>query len=229
MALKRTTKYKGADSEAAAKYVKLVAMNEKQQDYIDALANHDQLIVLGPSGTGKSYIAATYAANLYLQKKIHKIIITRPNVAVGKELGHLPGTLEEKYSPWLAPILDTLEKHLGKAVVETALKNGNIEMAPLAFMRGRSFDSAFIICDEIQNTSVEEFKMFITRVGQDCKVIMNGDIKQSDIRGQSGLAKAIDLAKKYHIDAAVIEFTLDDVVRSDICKQWLTAFYGEAL
>jgi len=229
MALKRTTKYKNADSEAAAKYVKLVAMNEKQQDYIDALANHDQLIVLGPSGTGKSYIAATYAANLYLQKKIHKIIITRPNVAVGKELGHLPGTLEEKYSPWLAPILDTLEKHLGKAVVETALKNGNIEMAPLAFMRGRSFDNAFIICDEVQNTSVEEFKMFITRVGQDCKVVMNGDIKQSDIRGQSGLAKAIDLAKKYHIDAAVIEFTLDDVVRSDICKQWLTAFYGEGI
>ena len=229
MALKRTTKYKNADSEAAAKYVKLIAMNEKQQDYIDALANHDQLIVLGPSGTGKSYIAATYAANLYLQKKIHKIIITRPNVAVGKELGHLPGTLEEKYSPWLAPILDTLEKHLGKAVVETALKNGNIEMAPLAFMRGRSFDNAMLLLDEFQNTSFEEFKMFITRVGQDCKVVMNGDIKQSDIRGQSGLAKAIDLAKKYSIDAAVIEFTLDDVVRSDICKQWLTAFYGEGL
>ena len=229
MALKRTTKYKNADSEAAAKYVKLVAMNEKQQDYIDALANHDQLIVLGPSGTGKSYIAATYAANLYLQKKIHKIIITRPNVAVGRDLGHLPGTMEEKYSPWLAPILDTLEKHLGKAVVETALKNGNIEMAPLAFMRGRSFDNAMLLLDEFQNTSVEEFKMFITRVGQDCKVVMNGDIKQSDIRGQSGLAKAIDLAKKYNIDAAVIEFTLDDVVRSDICKQWLTAFYGEAL
>lgn len=229
MALKRTTKYKGADSEAAAKYVKLVAMNEKQQEYIDALSNHDQLIVLGPSGTGKSYIAATYAANLYLQKKIHKIIITRPNVAVGRDLGHLPGTMEEKYSPWLAPILDTLEKHLGKAVVETALKNGNIEMAPLAFMRGRSFDNAMLLLDEFQNTSVEEFKMFITRVGQDCKVVMNGDIKQSDIRGQSGLAKAIDLAKKYNIDAAVIEFTLDDVVRSDICKQWLTAFYGEAL
>lgn len=229
MALKRTTKYKNADSEAAAKYVKLVAMNEKQQEYIDALSNHDQLIVLGPSGTGKSYIAATYAANLYLQKKIHKIIITRPNVAVGRDLGHLPGTMEEKYSPWLAPILDTLEKHLGKAVVETALKNGNIEMAPLAFMRGRSFDNAMLLLDEFQNTSVEEFKMFITRVGQDCKVVMNGDIKQSDIRGQSGLAKAIDLAKKYNIDAAVIEFTLDDVVRSDICKQWLTAFYGEAL
>ncbi len=229
MALKRTTKYKNADSEAAAKYVKLIAMNEKQQDYIDALANHDQLIVLGPSGTGKSYIAATYAANLYLQKKIHKIIITRPNVAVGKELGHLPGTLEEKYSPWLAPILDTLEKHLGKAVVETALKNGNIEMAPLAFMRGRSFDNAMLLLDEFQNTSFEEFKMFITRVGQGCKVVMNGDIKQSDIRGHSGLAKAIELAKKYDIDAAVIEFTLDDVVRSDICKQWLTAFYGEAL
>jgi len=114
-------------------------------------------------------------------------------------------------------------------VVETALKNGNIEMAPLAFMRGRSFDNAMLLLDEFQNTSFEEFKMFITRVGQDCKVVMNGDIKQSDIRGQSGLAKAIDLAKKYSIDAAVIEFTLDDVVRSDICKQWLTAFYGEGL
>jgi len=229
MATKRVTKYKGATTEAYTKYVKLNAMNEKQAEYIDALQNYDQLIVLGPSGTGQSYIAATYAANQYLQKKIDKIIITRPNVSVGKDLGHLPGTIEDKYSPWLAPVMDTLEKHLGKAVVETAIKSGNIEMAPLAFMRGRSFSNAIILAEELQNLSVAEFKMFITRVGDNCKVIMNGDIKQSDIRGESGLALAISLSKKYKIDAAVIEFSLDDVVRSDICKQWLTAFYGEGM
>lgn len=226
---KRATKFKGAVEEAASKTVPLVALNDNQRTYIDALKTNQQVIVLGPSGTGKTYIAATYAANLYVNKKIDKIIVTRPAVSVGKSLGALPGTMEEKFGPWLSPVLSVLEEHLGKNKLETDIKNGNIQMAPLEYMRGSSFKDAFVLADECQNLDVAQFKMLVTRIGDNCKLVMNGDIRQSDIKEQSGLSKAIHLAKKYNIDAAVVEFTLEDVVRSDICKQWLAAFYEENL
>ena len=221
---KRTTKYKGAESEAVMRTVSLKALNDNQKHYIKALNDFDQVIVCGFSGTGKTYIAATVAANMYAQKQIDKIILTRPNVSVGKDLGYFPGTLEEKFAPWAMPILDVLIEQLGKAVVETAIKNGNIETAPLSTMRGRSLKNAFIILDEGQNTTVPERKMFLTRIGQNCKVVINGDVKQTDIRGQSGLSKVIQLAKDYKLPVPVIEFGVDDIVRSDICKQWIIAF-----
>ncbi len=115
---KRTTKYKGAPEEATSRTVSLVPMNDNQKLYIDALSSHQQIIVLGPSGTGKTYIAASYAANLYILRKIDKIIITRPAVSVGKSLGALPGDIGEKFSPWLSPVLSVLEEQLGKGVVE---------------------------------------------------------------------------------------------------------------
>jgi phosphate starvation-inducible PhoH-like protein len=226
---KRATKFKGAEAEAAAKTIPLVPLNSSQKLYIDALKTHQQVIVLGPSGTGKTYIAATYAANLYVNKKIDKIIVTRPAVSVGKSLGALPGTMEEKFGPWLSPVLSVLEEHLGKNKLETDIKNGNIQMAPLEYMRGSSFKDAFVLADECQNLDVAQFKMLVTRIGDNCKLVMNGDIRQSDIKEQSGLSKAIHLAKKYNIQASVVEFGLEDVVRSDICKQWLEAFYEEGL
>jgi len=226
---KRTTRYKNADEEAKSRTVPLVPMNDNQKTYLDALKKSKQVIVLGPSGTGKTYIAATHAANLYLAKRIDKIIITRPAVSVGKSLGALPGTMEEKFGPWLSPVLSVLEQHLGKNKLETDTKNGNIQMAPLEYMRGSSFKDAFVLADECQNLDVAQFKMLVTRIGDNCQLVMNGDIRQSDIKEQSGLSKAIHLAKKYNIDASVVEFTLDDVVRSDVCRQWLTAFYEENL
>jgi len=229
MVTKRATKYKNADDEARGKQVPLEPLNENQALYLDALRDHQQVLVFGPSGTGKTFIAATFAANLYLAKVIDKIIITRPNVSVGKSLGSLPGTLNEKAEPLLFPVLDILVQQLGKAVVETAIKNGNIELAPLEYMRGRSFRDAFIIADESQNLTIAEMKMLVTRVGDNCKLVMNGDIKQSDIKEQTGLGKAIHLAKKYEIDVGIVEFDLEDIVRGDLCRQWLYAFDGDNL
>jgi phosphate starvation-inducible PhoH-like protein len=224
---KRQTRYKNSEGEAATKLVNLNPLNDMQAMYLKALQASDQVIVCGYSGTGKTYIAATYAANMYAMKIVDKIILTRPNVSVGKDLGYFPGTLEEKFAPWAAPVLDVLNEQLGKGVVETGVKNGNIEMAPLSTMRGRSFHDAFIILDEAQNTTVQEVKMFLTRIGKNCKVVINGDIKQSDIQSQSGLSKIIHLAKKNNMSVPIIEFGVGDIVRSDICKQWIMAFEGE--
>jgi len=226
---KRATKFKGAEQEGAYRTVELKPLNDNQKLYLKALEAADQMIVCGFSGTGKTYMAATYAANMYANHEIDKIILTRPNVSVGKDLGYFPGTLEEKFSPWAAPVLDVLQEQLGRGVVETAVKNGNIQMAPLSTMRGRSFHDAFIILDEGQNTTIAEMKMFLTRIGKGCKVVINGDIRQSDISGQSGLSKILHLAKKYQLPVPVIEFGVDDIVRSDICKQWIIAFEAEKL
>jgi len=226
---KRVSRYKNAPEEAAVRTVKLVAMNDTQQRYISALHSHRQIIVTGFSGTGKTFIAASHAANLYANRKIDRIIITRPNIAVGKDLGYLPGTLEEKYTPWIMPVLDVLEQQLGKNVVETGMKAGNIQMVPLSVMRGRSFNKSFIIVDEAQNLTIHEMKMLLTRVGKECTIVINGDIKQSDINQQSGLSKILHLAKKYNMDIPTIEFGVDDIVRSDICKQWIIAFEASGL
>ena len=174
---KRVSRYKNAPEEAAVRTVKLMAMNDAQQRYISALQTHNQIIVTGFSGTGKTFIAASHAANLYANRRIDRIIITRPNIAVGKDLGYLPGTLEEKYTPWIMPVLDVLEQQLGKNVVETGMKAGNIQMVPLSVMRGRSFNKSFIIVDEAQNLTIHEMKMLLTRVGKECTIVINGDIK----------------------------------------------------
>lgn len=226
---KRATKFKGAVQEGMAKVHDIVPLNDNQKLYLNALNTSDQMIVCGFSGTGKTYLAATYAANMYAAQEINKIILTRPNVSVGKDLGYFPGTLEEKFAPWAAPVLDILNEQLSKGVVETGIKNGNIEMAPLSTMRGRSFHDAFIILDEAQNTTIPEIKMFLTRIGKGCKVVINGDIKQSDINSQSGLSKIIHLAKTHRLPVPVIEFGVDDIVRSDICKAWIMAFESERL
>ncbi len=223
---RRKTTYKNADKKPA---VVLLPRTAKQKDFIDALNSSSQIFVLGPAGTGKTYITATYAAQMYSEKKIDKIVITRPHVAVGKELGFLKGDLAEKTMPWALPVLDVLEKHLGKGVVETAIKNGNIEMAPLALMRGRSFEDAFIIVDETQNITTHELKMLLTRVGEGTTIVLNGDVQQSDLKEADGLSKVIHLAKKHMLPVPIIEFGVDDIVRSDICAQWVKVFMKERI
>lgn len=223
---RRKTTYKGA---AAKKVSGIVPKTDKQKELLDALKASSQVFILGPAGTGKTYVTATYAADLYTTKEVDKIVITRPHVAVGKELGFLKGDLQEKTMPWALPVLDVLEKHLGKGAVETGIKNGNIEMAPLALMRGRSFDNAFIIVDETQNITTHELKMLLTRVGEDTTIVLNGDIQQSDLKEADGLSKVIHLAKKHMLPVPIIEFGVDDIIRSDICAQWVKVFMKENL
>jgi len=223
---RRKTNYKGATAKPVSG---IVPRTEKQKELIAAIKSSSQVLILGPAGTGKTYVTATCAADLYTLKEIDKIIITRPHVAVGKEIGFLPGTLEEKSQPWALPVLDVLVKHLGRGAVDTGLKNGNIEIAPLALMRGRSFDNAFIIADEAQNIEIPEIKMLLTRVGEGSTIVMNGDIQQSDLRGPSGLSKVIHLSKKHMLDVPVVEFGVDDIVRSGICAEWVKVFMKEKL
>ena len=225
-ATKRVTTYKGAAAKATSG---IVPKTEHQGDLINAIKGSCQVIVFGPAGTGKTYVTATMAADLYTTKQIDKIVITRPMVSVGKEIGILPGDLGEKVAPWALPVLDVLNKHLGKGAVETGIKNGNIELAPLALMRGRSFDDAFIICDEAQNITTHELKMLLTRVGEGSTIVLNGDLQQTDLKDGDGLTKITHLAKKHMLPIPIVEFDLDDIVRSDICAQWVRVFYAEKI
>lgn len=209
--------------------IHLLPRNERQQEYLEALKQSDQVIVFGPAGTGKTYCVATFAANQYHLKNMNKIVVTRPHIAVGKDIGYLPGTLEEKCAPWALPVIDVLERHLTKGVVETGLKNENIEVAPLALMRGRSFENTFVIVDEAQNITLPELKMLVTRIGEGSKLVLNGDIQQSDLKEADGLSKITHYAKKHMLPIPIIEFTIDDVVRSDICKQWIKVFTEEGI
>lgn len=209
--------------------IKLAPKTVKQSEYITALLRADQIVVLGPAGTGKTYVAATYAAQQYAVKNIDKIILTRPNIAAGKSLGFFPGTLDDKMAPWMMPVVEVLNKHLGRAVVDIAMKNGNIELAPFETMRGRSFENAFVLLDEAQNTTLDELKMFLTRVGENTKVILNGDVSQTDLKENSGLKKIIHMVKSHMLPIPVVEFGVEDIVRSDLCKLWIETFIKEGI
>jgi phosphate starvation-inducible PhoH-like protein len=148
-------------------------------------------------------------------------------VAVGDGIGFLKGDLREKTEPWALPVLDVLEEHLGKGTVDTGIKNGNIEIAPMAMMRGRSFKDAFIIVDESQNISFDQLKMLLTRVGEGSKIILNGDIMQSDLKGTDGLTIILGYIEKYDLPVPIIEFGVDDIVRSALTKMWVEVFLKE--
>ena len=200
------------------------ALNATQADYLDALNTSPQVIVLGPAGTGKTWIAATHAADLYRAGQVSKIILTRPNVPCGRSLGFFPGSLEDKFAPWAAPVIEAIKERMGAAAYDIALKKGAIEMAPFEVMRGRSWKDAFVLLDEAQNATPAEIKMFLTRIGEDCTVVINGDISQCDLDHTSGLRVVLDLVAQRRLPVPVIEFTMADIVRSRICAMWVRAF-----
>lgn len=197
-------------------------LNYIQETYYDAIKHYDIVFGIGSAGTGKTFLAASYAASQLYHRKINKIVLTRPNVEVGNSLGFLPGTLEEKYAPYLEPFENVFIKSLGKGFYEYAIKNKSIDPKPLGFMRGATFDDCVVLVDECQNMTKVEFKMLLSRFGRNCKMILSGDPYQIDIK-DSGLEDAVRRLES--VDGVeVVHFMDSDIVRSKMCKQIIMAY-----
>lgn len=201
----------------------LEAKTEAQGHYICALQSSELIFAVGPAGTGKTYVAATYAAEEFTSKRIERIVITRPNVEVGAGFGFLPGEIEEKYAPYLAPFREIMIERMGLSQYEYALKAEKILPQPLAFMRGATYNDSLIILDEAQNTTPAEMKMFLTRIGRNCTVVIDGDPEQCDLNGPSGLNDAVRRLEGLP-GVSVVEFSEDDIVRSGLVKLILCAY-----
>lgn len=201
-------------------------MNDKQRDYFQSLLGDPCVICMGAAGTGKTFLAASVAAKDLAERRIHRIILSRANVATGKSLGAFPGTVEEKMEPWLLPITDVLRKQLGHGFYEHAVKSGQITIQPLETVRGRSFDDAIVIMDEAQQLTVDELKAITTRIGENAKLFLMGDRAQRDVK-TDGLDWLTQLVDKHNLPVAVHSFTSDDIVRSGLCKQFVQAFEKE--
>lgn len=207
---------------SSEKFTEVRPLNYIQETYLDAIKHNDIVFGIGSAGTGKTYVSAAYAAGQLYHKKIEKIILTRPNIETGASLGFLPGTLEEKYLPYLEPFDSVFAKMLGRGFYEWAIKNKTIDPRPLGFMRGATFENSIVLLDEAQNATKQELKMFLTRVGKNCKIVISGDPSQSDI-SNSGLLDASN--RLSHIEGVeVVEFLDSDIVRSRLCKQIIIAY-----
>ena len=196
-----------------------------QKLYVDSVKNHDVTFGIGPAGTGKTFLAVTLAVTALKRGQVKRIILTRPAVEAGESLGFLPGDLKEKVDPYLRPVYDALYQILGKDQTTRLMEREIIEIAPLAYMRGRTLDDAFVILDEAQNTTKEQMKMFLTRMGEGSKLIITGDPSQSDIRGraESGLVHAVSLIST--IDGiGTVEFSADEVVRHSLVQKIINAY-----
>lgn len=197
-------------------------LTEVQQEYLDNIRNKSIIFGLGSAGTGKTYVSAAYAASQLYHKKINEIVITRPNIEVGASLGFLPGSLNEKYYPYLEPFENVFIKFLGKGMYDYCLKNGNIIPKPIGYMRGLSFENCIVLIDECQNMTKTQFLMLLSRIGRNCKMILSGDPKQIDIRN-SGLNDCISRLKNVE-GISISYFTKEDIVRSKLCKQIILAY-----
>lgn len=203
----------------------IIAQNEAQKRYINAIRTQTITFASGPAGVGKTWLAGALAAEQLTGRKIEKIIITRPAVEAGEKLGFLPGEIEEKYAPYLAPFRDVLDERLGKSFVELALKRGKIEAAPFAYMRGRTFKNALVILDEAQNTTREQMFMALTRLGEESRMVITGDGSQVDLKPgvRSGLAEA-EHALTGIEGVAVLRFDRDDIVRHPVVGRIVAAY-----
>lgn len=196
-----------------------------QKNYVAAITNSDLIFGVGPAGTGKTFLAVAMAINALRSNDVEKIIITRPAVEAGESLGFLPGDLKEKVDPYLRPIYDALYNLVGMEQATRWIETGIIEVAPLAYMRGRTLDNAFIILDEAQNTTEQQMKMFLTRLGFNSKMIVNGDLSQIDLpsRRNSGLIQATKILKNIK-RISIIEFGVNDVVRHPMVGMIVDAY-----
>lgn len=208
-----------------AKGKQIKSKTHGQKRYVDAIKDNAIVFGIGPAGTGKTFLAVAMAVNAFRNKEVNRIIITRPAVEAGEKLGFLPGDLQNKVDPYLRPLYDALHEIMGPETYQKYLEKGMIEVAPLAYMRGRTLDDSFIILDEAQNTTPEQMKMFLTRIGIGSKAVVTGDITQIDLPGdkKSGLKEVIKILR----DIKGIEFlylTEQDVVRHELVQKIIKAY-----
>ena len=203
----------------------VIARSEKQSDYIKALKENDIVLSLGPAGTGKSFLAVSVAVTLLMEKKIERVILSRPAVEAGEKLGFLPGDMKEKVDPYLRPLYDALYELFGADKIDKKIESGEIEIAPLAFMRGRTLKNSFAILDEAQNATETQIKMFLTRIGENSKLVVNGDPSQVDLinKSHSGLMKSKNILKDLD-EIKIIEFDHTDVVRHPLVSKIIRAY-----
>ena len=205
--------------------------NPHQQEYLRALKNRDKKIVVctGPAGTGKTLFATEYGVRQFLTGQIEKLIFTRPSVSVDEDLGYLPGTLEDKMAPWIRPIYDILYNFLTPAEVTALLEEKSIEIAPLGYMRGRTFKNAWIVADEMQNSTISQMKMLLTRLGENSRIVVTGDLEQFDrideSRGANGLDDFLSKLKGKRSDSiSSFEFDRTDIQREEVVREVLEIY-----
>jgi phosphate starvation-inducible PhoH-like protein len=211
--------------------VVMSARSQNQKTYLQKLQNDETSIVfaIGPAGTGKTMLAVMHGIKLYQEGLVDKIIVTRPAVSVDEDLGFLPGDLNEKMAPWTRPIFDVMGEYYKQSDIAEMLKEGVIEISPLAYMRGRTFKNAYIIADEMQNATVNQMKMLLTRLGEGSKMVVTGDLAQADRRSDNGLINFTNLLASKpnlkHID--IVEFDHKDIERHDAVREVLD-IYGDS-
>jgi len=201
--------------------------NEKQDFLIHSVKTAPIVIAIGCAGTGKTYCSVGTVAQLFLKGGYKKIVLTRANVPTGKSLGHFPGSVNDKMTPWLMPMLDVLKKAFGSGKFEYLLNKEQIEIQPIETIRGRSYEDALVLVDEAQNLSMDELKAISTRIGENSKLVLMGDPAQSDVKNGRDLMKFAYLCDKHNLNVPVIEFGVDDIVRSDIVADLVRMFITE--
>lgn len=230
--LHRENKYPQPINVEGPKVIKLKftpqAKTPAQGYYLDSLRESRLTIGTGPAGSGKSFLAMAVGIEKLLSNEVSKIVLTRPVCEAGESLGFLPGTFEEKISPYLLPLLDALEDLVGPTMAKKLMETEKIEFAPLAYMRGRTFNNAYVILDEAQNTTIEQIKLFVTRAGNYSTFVVNGDVTQSDLRGipENGLEWLVRRLRGRSSMINVIEFSHSDIQRSELVKELLTFLDG---
>lgn len=223
-------KYAEARALTAKDLLDRYSKNTRQRTYLQLIQNNTLVLAIGPAGTGKTFTAALYAATQLLENPTNKVVITRPYASCGSTMGYNKGTLEEKITPFLLPLLGYFTQFLGAEVMQNMIGNRRIRIEPLETIRGQSFDNTIIIADEMQSADIGSVQALVTRIGKDSKLIVAGDPRQNDLRGKSidGVTYLAKILDKYNIrDSAVIVFTEDDILRSGIVKDFVLAFNKE--
>jgi len=207
----------------------VIPKNDKQDLLIKSIKMNPISVTIGCAGTGKTYCSAGTVAQLYFSGNYDKIVITRANVPTGKSLGHFPGTIEDKMTPWLLPMLEVFKEAFGKGKYEYMINKSEIEIQPIETIRGRSYKNALVLVDEAQNLNIDEIKAITTRLGENSKLVLMGDPAQSDVNNGQDLIKFCSVVKKAGIPLPVIEFGVNDIVRSDIVAELVKVFIEENL